>query len=92
MLKLLLSNQVLINLREKKSPSNFKKYFFFKETLASDAGLKKGDLVVKINNTFTENLPNEELRKIMRERIKSNSIDLITLSKQLEEQCKHFFI
>ena len=40
--------------------------------MASDAGLKKGDLVVKINDTLTENLPNEELRKIMRERYGDN--------------------
>jgi C-terminal processing protease CtpA/Prc len=66
-------------------------YDFYIETLASDAGLKKGDFVVKINDSQTNKLSNDELRKIMRHRIKCNSINLVILGKQLEEQCNYKF-
>ena len=54
--------------------------------MASEAGLKKSDLVVKINGDITDKLSNDELRKIMRQRIKCNSIDLVTLSREFDEQ------
>jgi hypothetical protein len=48
--------------------------------LADKAGLKKGDLVVKINECPTSNLSSEQLRKIMTDRLKLNSIQMTVLS------------
>lgn len=59
--------------------------FGFLDTLADKVGLRKGDLVVQINDTFTSNLNNEELRKLMRSRLQMNSINLRVLRKQKRE-------
>lgn len=56
--------------------------------MADKAGLKQGDLVIQINDTFTDNLSNEQLRKIMRQRLQLNSISLRLLSQQVQEQGK----
>ena len=63
-------------------------FFRILESLADKAGLKQGDLVIQINDTFTDNLSNEQLRKIMRQRLQLNSISLRLLSQQVEEQGK----
>jgi C-terminal processing protease CtpA/Prc len=55
------------------------------DTLADKVGLRKGDRVVQINGTFTSNLNNEELRKLMRSRLQMNSINLRVLRKQKRE-------
>jgi C-terminal processing protease CtpA/Prc len=52
----------------------------FKGSLADKFGLCEGDLIVEINTISTANMPNEELRQVMRERIKLNSISLEILS------------
>lgn len=49
------------------------------DSLADKAGLEKNDKVLEINSNLTENLNNEQLRKIMRERLQQNSVDLIIL-------------
>ncbi len=55
----------------------------YKGSLASQAGLIEGDLVTLINEVSTENLTNEQLRKVMRQRLQLNSIqmNLLTLKK-----------
>jgi len=52
-------------------------------SLASQAGLIEGDLVTLINEVTTGNLTNEQLRKVMRQRLQLNSIqmNLLTLEK-----------
>lgn len=59
------------------------------DTLADRAGLKKGDLVVEINETNTSYLNNEQLRKIMRQRLQMNCIQLRVLSVQKHEKSKY---
>jgi C-terminal processing protease CtpA/Prc len=58
------------------------------DTLADKAGLKRGDLVVEINETATENLNNEQLRKLMRQRLQMNEIRLRVLCLEKQEKCK----
>lgn len=58
------------------------------DSLADKAGLKKGDLVIRINDEATNGLTNEQLRKIMRQRLQLNSISLLVFtnigSKELD--------
>ncbi|CAF0711793.1 unnamed protein product [Brachionus calyciflorus] len=56
------------------------------DTLADKSGLKKGDLVIEINESCTNNLTNEQLRKIMRQRLQLNSISMKILSQQRQGQ------
>lgn len=60
--------------------------FFWLDTLADRAGLKKGDLVTEINESCTNNLNNEQLRKLMRQRLQLNSISMKVLSQQRQGQ------
>ena len=55
-------------------------FMFWTETLADKAGLKKGDLVTAINDVPTNNLSNEQLRKLMRQRLQANSIQMNLLA------------
>jgi hypothetical protein len=59
------------------------------DSLADKAGLEKNDQVIEINSNSTENLNNEQLRKIMRERLQQNSVDLIILRALLKGKPIH---
>ena len=48
--------------------------------MAEKAGLKIGDLVVKINDDLTSHLNNEQLRNLMRQRLQMNSVQCVILS------------
>ena len=53
------------------------------ESLADQCGIQKGDLVTHINKVGTANLTNEQLRKVMKERLQQNFVQLNLL--QLEK-------
>lgn len=54
--------------------------------MASTAGLIEGDLVTLINEAPTGGLTNEQLRKVMRQRLQLNSVQLNLLTlKKLDE-------
>ena len=46
------------------------------DSLAAKAGLEKNDTVLEINKSSTNGLNNDQLRKIMRERLQANCVDL----------------
>lgn len=56
------------------------------DTLADRAGLRKGDLVVEINDEPTRDLSNEQLRRIMRNRLQTNEIRMKILSQESSEK------
>jgi C-terminal processing protease CtpA/Prc len=63
---------------------------FCEDTLADRAGLKKGDLVVEINDVCTQELSNEQLRKIMRNRLQMNEVKMRILGQHhVEEITEH---
>ena len=58
-------------------------FISYLESLADQSGIQKGDLVTHINKVGTANLTNEQLRKIMKERLQQNFVQLNLL--QLEQ-------
>jgi len=59
------------------------------DSLAAKAGLEKNDTVLEINTCSTNGLNNDQLRKIMRERLQANCVDLrISRGIPLKGDCK----
>jgi hypothetical protein len=49
----------------------------FQDSLAANLGILKDDRILQINQKSTQNLTNEQLRNIMKERLLLNSIELL---------------
>lgn len=57
--------------------------------MAERAGLRKGDLVLEINDEATREMSNEQLRRIMRNRLQTNEIRMKILSQHQHQQQHH---